>query len=87
MTVLTLDITEATKPLAEYAQKADLGPIVITADGQPLAVIIDAEAIDLEALSLSTNPQFLNLIEKSRKHQEKEGGISSDEMRRLLQSQ
>ncbi|MBE7533728.1 MAG: hypothetical protein HND44_21055 [Chloroflexi bacterium] len=79
MTVQTLDITEATRPLAEYAQKADLGPILIMADGQPLAVIIGAETIDLEALSLSTNPQFLSLIEKSRKRQKKEGGISSDE--------
>ena len=32
-------------------------------------------------VSLSTNPQFLALIERSRARQESEGGISSDEMR------
>jgi hypothetical protein len=39
---------------------------------------------DLESLSLSTNPDFLDIIEKSRRRHEREGGISSAEMRRRL---
>jgi hypothetical protein len=46
--------------------------------------VIAIENVDLETISLSTNPQFLALIERSRARQESEGGISSDEMRRRL---
>ncbi len=37
-----------------------------------------------ETVSLSTNPKFLALIERSRQRHEQEGGLSSDEMRRRL---
>jgi hypothetical protein len=33
-------------------------------------------------ISLSTNEEFISLIERSRARHEKEGGISSEEMRR-----
>lgn len=85
MSVRTLDITEAIQPLAEYAQQVDTGPIVVTIGGRPVAVVVATENVDLETLSLSTNPQFLALIERSRARQESEGGISSDEMRRRLE--
>ena len=39
---------------------------------------------DAEAISLSTNPRFLAIIERSRLRQKREGGISSEEMRRRL---
>jgi len=70
--------------LAKYAQQVDTGPIVVTIGGRPVAVVVAIENADLETISLSTNPQFLALIERSRARQESEGGISSDEMRRRL---
>ena len=39
---------------------------------------------DFETVSLSTNPKFLAMIERSRARQKLEGGISSGEMRRRL---
>ncbi|MGE5445611.1 MAG: hypothetical protein ACM3SR_13630 [Ignavibacteriales bacterium] len=39
---------------------------------------------DLETVTISTNPQFIALIERSRARQKSEGGISSTEMRRRL---
>lgn len=42
------------------------------------------ENADLETVSLSTNPRFIDIIERSRERQEREGGISSAEMRRRL---
>jgi prevent-host-death family protein len=84
MNIRTLDITEAIQPLAEYAQQVGTGPIVVTNRGRPVAVMVAIENADLETISLSTNPQFLALIERSRVRQENEGGISSEEMRRRL---
>jgi prevent-host-death family protein len=84
MSVRTLDITEATQPLSEYARQVDTGPIVVTVQGRPIVAVIAIENADLETMSLSTNPQFLALIQRSRVRQESEGGISSDEMRHRL---
>ena len=42
---------------------------------------------DLETVALSNHPKFLEVIERSRTRQETEGGISSDEMRRLFESE
>jgi PHD/YefM family antitoxin component YafN of YafNO toxin-antitoxin module len=59
-------------------------PLVLLANGKPVAALLAVEDEDLETLSLSTNPRFLDLIERSRRRHEAEGGISSDEMRRRL---
>lgn len=80
----TVEMTEATAALAEYARQVGLEPIVVTVKGKPVAAIVAIENADLETVSLSTNPQFLALIERSRARQQAEGGISSEEMRRRL---
>ncbi len=66
--------------------------VTLTVGGRPVAIVqplvplvlIEAEEVDLESVSLSTNPQFLELIERSRQRHKTEGGISNEEMRRRL---
>jgi prevent-host-death family protein len=84
MTLRTIDITEATQPLAEYAQQADTGPLVVTVNGRPIAVVLPIENADSETISLSENPQFLAIIERSRERQKHEGGLTSDQVRTRL---
>jgi len=43
------------------------------------------DTVDTETVSLSNNPNFIALIERSRARQKKEGGISIQEMRRRLE--
>jgi len=81
MSVRAVEISEAVEPLAEYAKQISAGPVVVTRDGQPLAVVVSAEDADMESISLSLNPEFMEIIERSRERQRKEGGISSEEMR------
>jgi antitoxin (DNA-binding transcriptional repressor) of toxin-antitoxin stability system len=59
-------------------------PLILTINGKPIAALIPLENVDLETVTLSTHPQFLALIERSRTRQKTEGGISSEEMRRRL---
>lgn len=80
----TLELSEAVGPLAEYAREVDREPLVLTVDGSPVAALVAIEDADLETVSLTTNPRFLALIERSRARQKAEGGISSEEMRRRL---
>ena len=42
--------------------------------------------VDLETVSLSTNPQFVELIKRSRARVRADGGISSEEMRRRFRT-
>jgi len=84
MTLRIIDITEATRPLAAYAQRADTGPLVVTANGKPIAVVLPIENADTETIALSENPQFLAIIERSRERQKREGGLTSDQVRARL---
>ena len=70
--------------MAEYAAEVDKEPVIVTSKGKPIAALVSIENADLETVSLSTNPKFLELIERSRARQRAEGGISSEEMRRRL---
>jgi prevent-host-death family protein len=80
----TIELVQATAPLAEYAQEVSKEPIIITVGGKPVAALVSIENADLETVTLSTHPQFLALIERSRARQEAEERISSAEMRRRL---
>jgi len=84
MTLRTIEIAEATKPLAEYAQHADSETVVVTEKGKPIAVVLPLENADAETIALSGNPQFLALIERSRKRQTREGGFTSNQVRQRL---
>jgi len=42
------------------------------------------ENIDLETLSMSTNSQFLEIIERSRRRDKTQGRVSSEEVRRMF---
>ena len=75
---------KATATLAAYADKISSGPVVVTDAGKPVAVLVSLENADLETVSLSTNRQFIELIERSRARVGKEGAVSSKEMRKRL---
>jgi len=80
----TLEMAKATASLADYAQKVSSEPVILTVDGKPVAALVSIENVDLETAMLSTSPQFLALIERSRARHKAEGGVSSMEMRRRL---
>jgi len=73
---------KATGTLGAYAAEVGNGPVVVTDQGKPVAVLVPIENADLETVALSTNPQFIELIERSRARGRVEGLITSEEMRR-----
>jgi prevent-host-death family protein len=80
----TLELTEAMAPLVDYVREANAEPVILTSRGKPVAALLPITGDDLETVSLSTNPAFLAIIERSRARQQAEGGISSEEIRRRL---
>ena len=83
-TMKTLEMAGATSRLQSYARQASHEPLILTEDGKPIAALLPIENADVETVTLSMNPQFIALIERSRVRQESQGGISSQEMRRRL---
>ena len=80
----TIEATQAKSSLAAYARKARKEPVVFTAGGKPVAVLVGIRNADLETVSLCNHPKFISLIERSRASQKSQGGLSPGEMRALL---
>jgi prevent-host-death family protein len=84
MTLRKVEMTDATDSLATYVRRVEGGPVVVTDGGRPVAALVILDNTDLETLALSTDPEFLELIQSSRTRHAHEGGLSSTEMRRRL---
>jgi antitoxin (DNA-binding transcriptional repressor) of toxin-antitoxin stability system len=83
-TGLPVGLHKATAPLAQYARGLRKEPVILTTHGKPVAALITILDVDWETVSLSTNPRFLSVIERSRARHKAEGGLSSEEVRRLF---
>lgn len=80
-----IDKVNATATLAEYAAEIASGAVIVTSEGRPVAALVPIENADLETVSLSTNREFLELIERSRARVRAEGGVAGEEMRRRFE--
>jgi antitoxin (DNA-binding transcriptional repressor) of toxin-antitoxin stability system len=80
----TLEMDQATEPLAEYARRVKKAPVLLTVHGKPVAALVAVANADAETIALSMNDRFLSLIERSRVRHKTEGGLSAAEMRKRL---
>jgi len=84
-----INLSEASKPLADYAVELDDEMIVITEDGKPIAAMIplkNVENVDQESLALSANRAFLEIIEGAREEFKAGKVLTLDEMKRAVLS-
>ncbi|MGE5306497.1 MAG: type II toxin-antitoxin system prevent-host-death family antitoxin [Alphaproteobacteria bacterium] len=79
-----VEFKNASGPLSDYAEKARKDPVIIVKRGKPFAAVVPIRNADEETVTLSTNRQFLRIIERSRARVKKEGSISAGELRRRL---
>jgi prevent-host-death family protein len=84
MKTKTIQLSKAKESLAAYIQRLDGGPIVVTNRGRVIAAVVPVKNADAETISLSQNPKFHAIISRSRARQDREGGLSSQEMRQRL---
>ncbi len=80
----TIEIKKASKPLSEYAKEIDNEILVLTSNEKPVAAIVSLKDVDMESLSLSTNPDFMKIIKKSREDFKQEKKLSLNEMKEEL---
>jgi len=63
----TMKLSEASRSLAEYASELDDDIVLVTGRNRPIAAVVSLKNVDREVLSLSRSPQFLKIIERSRR--------------------
>ncbi len=63
----TIKLSEASRPLAEYASELDEDIVLVTGRNRPIAAVVSLRNVDREVLALSRSPQFLKIIERSRR--------------------
>lgn len=80
----TLDVNDATDPLRDYARRMGKEAVVLTDDGKPVAALVAIDNADWETVALSTSPQFIDLIQRSRARHARDGGIPAADLRRRL---
>jgi antitoxin (DNA-binding transcriptional repressor) of toxin-antitoxin stability system len=74
--------SDANAALADYVRSLGREPAIAGFEGKPIAVLV--AIADIEAVSLSCNPQFLEIIERSRQQQAAGKVTTSEEVRKKL---
>lgn len=82
-----LSKNEASGSLSEYIENLNNDLMVVTSDGNPIAVLMSLHDVDLETISLSTNPDFLAIIERSRLRDKTEKRVSGKDVRRMFENE
>ncbi|MFH1706483.1 MAG: type II toxin-antitoxin system prevent-host-death family antitoxin [Planctomycetota bacterium] len=79
-----VEMKEAKASVAEYVSRSRKSPVVFTRQGKPVAALLDIHNTDWETISLSLNPEFMSIVEGSRRRHKREGGIFARDMRQKL---
>jgi PHD/YefM family antitoxin component YafN of YafNO toxin-antitoxin module len=75
----TIEIGEVASLLETYGRTEQ--PLILTRNGQPVAALFPVEEdVDMETFSLSMNPKFVSIIERSRKSQREENRVFLEDL-------
>lgn len=77
----TIELKEAMRPLSEYINEIEEEILVLTSNKKPIAAVVSLKGVDKESLLLSTNSEFMKLIEKSREDFKQGKKLSLNEMK------
>jgi antitoxin (DNA-binding transcriptional repressor) of toxin-antitoxin stability system len=80
----TIQLSRASRPLAEYARELKGDILVLTDAKAPVAAIVPLKGVDRESIALSAHPEFLELIERSRAQFAAGQTLSLDEMKEAV---
>ena len=62
----TVELGQGTASLDEYVSRVRKQPVVVTRRGKPVAALVSVADADWESIALSTNPQFIRMIQRAR---------------------
>ena len=80
-------IEDSNRTLKQVLEEEQNGPVLVTKSGAVAYVIAPMDEEQWETYSLSTNPDFISLIESARREYHRDGGIPLEEAWRRLSSE
>ena len=80
----TIQLSNASRSLAEYARELKDDILVVKDSRRPVAAVVPLKAVDRESLALSAHPEFLDLIARSRAQFSAGQTLTLEEMRRAV---
>ena len=80
----TIKLSNASRPLTEYAAELGDEVLVLTERNRPVAAVVPLKGVDLESLALSSHPEFLELIARSRAEVQRGQTLSLEEMKKAF---
>ena len=81
----TIDIAEATAPLAQYARTNRRQTLVVMRRGRPIAALMPISTPeDIESFKVSRSPTFQALIAESRRVNPPGTGLTTEQVRRAI---
>ena len=80
----TIELSTATRSLAEYASEIGDEMVVLTDHSKPVAAIVSLKHVDSESLALSMNAEFMEIIAQARREVAAGDVITLDEMKRAV---
>jgi prevent-host-death family protein len=60
----TIKLADANRALADYANEPTLEPLIVTSKGKPVAVLVPLRQTEIPAAWISSDPEFLALMER-----------------------
>ncbi len=80
----TIRLPKELEPFLDAAEISEEETLVFTAKKRPVAALVSLRKVDRESLALSTNPDFLKIIEAARKEIRAGEVISLEELEQSL---
>ncbi len=73
-------VAEVKARLSQYLDEAQEGPVVVTRNGRPVAVLAAVtDPDDLERLVLAHTPRFRRLLDEAERRIQEGGGVPHDD--------
>ena len=73
-------LAEVKAQFSRYIEESEHGPIIVTKNGRPVAIIVGApDEEDLERLVLAYTPRFRRLLEAAEARIRSTGGMKHDD--------
>ena len=82
----TVEMPSSNRQLRKMVDEAQGEAILLVSGGKPVAALVGVEDLDIEALSLGTNPKFLRILRRSFSDLKRGRKLSLAEMRHRVKA-
>ena len=80
-------IAEIKAHFSAYLKESEKGPIVVTKNGKPVAVLLGlADEDEIERLIMAYSPKFQSILARGRQEIQETGGIAHEEFWREVKN-